>query len=63
LVVFDSRDESVENCNADENVEEVREDNLDAARKQQLSKTKKKTSSFEALDNSHLNDLCFSTGQ
>jgi hypothetical protein len=42
LVVFDSRDQSVENCNADENVEEVREDNLDAARKQQLSKTKKK---------------------
>jgi hypothetical protein len=44
LVVFDSRDASVENCNADENVEEVREDNLDAARKQQLSKTKKKQS-------------------
>ena len=32
----------VENCNPDENVEEVREDNLDSARKQQLSKTKKK---------------------
>jgi hypothetical protein len=55
LVVFDSRDASVENCNPDENVEEVREDNLDAARKQQLSKTKK-NKQLEALDNSHLND-------
>ena len=62
LVVFDSRDASVENCNADENVEEVREDNLDAARKQQLSKTKK-NKQLQALDNSHLNDQCFSTGQ
>jgi hypothetical protein len=41
LVVSDSPDASVENCNANENVKEVREDNLDAARKQQLSKTKK----------------------
>jgi hypothetical protein len=41
LVVSDFRDASVENCNPNESVEEVREDNLDAAKKQQLSKKKK----------------------
>ena len=40
LVVSDSRDATVENCNPNES-EEVREDNLDAAKKQQMSKKKK----------------------
>ena len=40
LVVSDSLDGSVDNCNPNES-EEVREDNLDAAKKQQLSKKKK----------------------
>jgi hypothetical protein len=40
LAVSDSLDTSVENCNPNES-EEVRKDNLDAAKKQQLSKKKK----------------------
>jgi hypothetical protein len=42
LLVSDCDDESAENLEYGENIEEVREDNLEAAKKQHLSKTRKK---------------------
>ena len=42
LLVSDCDDGSAENLEYRENIEEVREDNLEAAKKQHLSKTKKK---------------------
>ena len=42
LLVSDCDDGSVENLEYGENIEEVREDNLEAAKKQHLSKTRKK---------------------
>jgi hypothetical protein len=42
LLVSDCDDGSAENLEYGENIEEVREDNLEAAKKQHLSKTRKK---------------------
>ena len=42
LLVSDCDDGSAENLEHGENIEEVREDNLEAAKKQHLSKTRKK---------------------
>jgi hypothetical protein len=42
LLVSDYDDRSGENLDYDENIEEVREDNLEAAKKQHLSKIRKK---------------------
>jgi hypothetical protein len=42
LLVSDHDDRSAENLEYEENIEEVREDNLEAAKKQHLSKIRKK---------------------
>ena len=42
LLVSDYDDRSAENLEYEENIEEVREDNLEAAKKQHLSKIRKK---------------------
>lgn len=42
LLVSDGEDEGIENLESGENIDEVREDNLEAAKKQHLSKTRKK---------------------
>jgi len=42
LLVSDCDDGSAENLEYGENIEEVREDNIEAAKKQHLSKTRKK---------------------
>jgi hypothetical protein len=42
LLVCDYDDRSAENLEYEENIEEVREDNLEAAKKQHLSKIRKK---------------------
>jgi hypothetical protein len=42
LLVSDYDDRSAKNLEYEENIEEVREDNLEAAKKQHLSKIRKK---------------------
>lgn len=54
LLVSDYDDGSAENLEYEENIEEVREDNLEAAKKQHLSKIRKKK--VQLMDNEFIHD-------